>query len=107
MVTSQAFVSCGWGISNIGFVMICYGVSNAISSMLIGSITKLTGRNPVIGFALILHIALMIVLLNWRPNGDNKYMYFLVVGLWGAVDAIWLVQINCQYQNLEFFGFIM
>lgn len=100
MYAFQAFVSCGWGISNIGFVMICYGVSNAIAAIFIGSISKITGRNPVIAFGLILHITLMIILLIWKPNAENKYMYFLVVSFWGIADAIWLVQINCKYINL-------
>nr|XP_023026161.1 UNC93-like protein [Leptinotarsa decemlineata] len=88
------FVSCGWGISNIGFVMICYGICNGIASIFSGSIVKITGRNPVICFALSIHFALLVTLLVWRPSPENKPIFFLISGLWGMCDALWLVQIN-------------
>lgn len=93
----QAFVGCGWGISNIGFVMICFGVCNAIASIFTGGITKITGRSPVVAFALALHVALLVTLLVWHPSTHNKITYFVMAGLWGIVDAVWLVQINCKY----------
>ncbi|CAH1156083.1 unnamed protein product [Phaedon cochleariae] len=91
---TSAFVSCGWGINNIGFVMICFGVCNGIASIFSGSIVKITGRNPVICFALSLHFALLVTLLVWKPSVDNKPLFFLISGLWGICDALWLVQIN-------------
>ncbi|CAH1156082.1 unnamed protein product [Phaedon cochleariae] len=94
---TSAFVSCSWGISNIGFVMICFGVCNAVASVVSGSVAKITGRTPVVCFALLLHIALLITLLFWRPSGDKKIIYFVISGLWGVCDALWLVQINTLY----------
>lgn len=94
---NAAFVSCGWGISNIGFVMICFGVSNAIAALIIGGIVKITGRSPVIAFALALHVALIVALLTWKPDDVNKIVYFIITGLWGVCDAVWLVQINSMY----------
>lgn len=95
-------MSCGWGISNIGFVMICFGVSNAIAAIFTGSITKITGRTPVVAFALALHVALIVALLTWKPDAENKLVYFILAGLWGIADAIWLVQINCKYLVMSF-----
>ncbi|CAH0554817.1 unnamed protein product [Brassicogethes aeneus] len=91
---NSAFVSCGWGISNIGFVMICFGVCNGLAAIFTGSIVKITGRSPVICFALSLHVALIVTLLVWRPNPDEKLIFFIISGLWGICDAVWLVQIN-------------
>ncbi|KAJ8929769.1 hypothetical protein NQ314_017506, partial [Rhamnusium bicolor] len=91
---TSAFVSCGWGISNIGFVMICFGVCNGIASIFAGSIVKLTGRSPVVCFALSLHVALIVTLLVWRPSPESKLIFFVISGLWGICDALWLVQIN-------------
>ncbi|XP_018566414.1 UNC93-like protein isoform X2 [Anoplophora glabripennis] len=91
---TASFVSCGWGIGNIGFVMICFGVCNGIASIFAGSIVKLTGRNPVICFALALHVGLLAALLLWRPYAENKMIFFIISGLWGICDALWLVQIN-------------
>ncbi|CAH1121756.1 unnamed protein product [Ceutorhynchus assimilis] len=94
---NSAFVSCGWGISNIGFVMICFGVCNGVAAIFIGSIIKITGRTPVICLALSLHVALIVTLLVWRPSLDAKLTFFIIAGLWGFCDAIWLVQINSLY----------
>ncbi|XP_066145378.1 UNC93-like protein isoform X1 [Euwallacea fornicatus] len=94
---TSAFVSCGWGISNIGFVMICFGVCNGIAALFIGGIIKITGRSPVICLALSLHVALIVTLLVWKPSSDAKITFFLIAGLWGFCDAIWLVQINSLY----------
>ncbi|KAM0724765.1 UNC93-like protein [Formica fusca] len=91
---NASFVSCAWGISNIGYVMICFGVTNAIAALATGSIVKLTGRKPVMFFAFCLHLSLFIFMLQWKPMPEQGIIFFLVSGLWGVCDSIWLVQIN-------------
>ncbi|XP_070168283.1 UNC93-like protein isoform X1 [Polyergus mexicanus] len=91
---NASFVSCAWGISNIGYVMICFGVTNAIAALATGSIVKLTGRKPVMFFAFCLHLSLFIFMLRWKPMPEQGIIFFLVSGLWGVCDSIWLVQIN-------------
>lgn len=77
--------------------MICYGVTNGIAAIITGSVVKLTGRCPVVAFATILHVGIIITLLMWKPDTSNKYVYFLMSGLWGVADAVWLVQINGEF----------
>ncbi|XP_048507028.1 UNC93-like protein isoform X2 [Athalia rosae] len=91
---NASFVSCAWGISNIGYVMICYGVANAIAAIATGSVVKLTGRPPVMAFAFLLHVFLIVTLLLWKPTPEQGIVFFLASGLWGVCDAIWLVQVN-------------
>ncbi|GLV56212.1 uncharacterized protein CBL_21018 [Carabus blaptoides fortunei] len=81
---------CGWGISNIGYVMICYGVTNGIPDVITGNVVKLIGRCPVVIFGILLHVVI------WRPDNTDKYMYFLTADLWGIAHAVWLVQINAM-----------
>ncbi|XP_058794594.1 UNC93-like protein [Phymastichus coffea] len=90
---NAAYVSCAWGISNIGYVMICFGVVNAIAAPATGSVVKLTGRVPVMLFAFFLHVVILITLLIWTPQAHG-FVFFLISGLWGVCDAIWLVQVN-------------
>lgn len=45
---TQAYVSCALGIHQIGYVMICFGVVNAICSIIFGSIMKYIGRIVII-----------------------------------------------------------
>lgn len=91
---TAAYVACAWGISNIGYVMICYGITNSISAIGTGSVVKLTGRVPVVCCAFLLHLGILIGLLTWAPTPDDKIWFFVVTGLWGICDGVWLVQIN-------------
>lgn len=91
---TAAYVACAWGISNIGYVMICYGITNSISAIGTGSIVKLTGRVPVVCCAFLLHLGILIFLLTWAPTPDDKILFFVVTGLWGICEGVWLVQIN-------------
>jgi len=91
---TAAYVACAWGISNIGYVMICYGITNSISAISTGTIVKITGRVPVVCCAFLLHLGIIIFLLTWAPTPDEKILFFVVTGLWGICDGVWLVQIN-------------
>ncbi|XP_032691667.1 UNC93-like protein isoform X1 [Odontomachus brunneus] len=91
---NASFVSCAWGISKIGYVMICFGVTNAIAALATGSIMKLTGRKPVMIFAFCLHLSILIFMLRWKPTPEQGVIFFLLSGLWGVCDSIWLVQVN-------------
>ena len=39
-MTFQGFISCSWGVANVGYVLICYGVCDAICSFSFGAIMK-------------------------------------------------------------------
>lgn len=91
---TQAYVSCALGVHMIGYVMICFGVVNAICSIIFGSIMKYIGRNVIIALGAIVHGGLIIFALFWRPNPDHPLIFFLVSGLWGVGDAVWQTQIN-------------
>jgi len=97
----QAYVACAWGISKIGYVMICYGITNSISAITTGSIVKLTGRVPVVCCAFLLHLGIIIFLLTWAPTPEENILFFVVTGLWGICDGVWLVQINGKLTRFE------
>lgn len=83
--------------------MICFGVCNGIAAIFVGGIIKITGRSPVIALALALHVALIVTLLVWDPAKGNRITFFVMAGLWGISDAVWLVQINGKYLSLVIF----
>jgi predicted MFS family arabinose efflux permease len=74
--------------------MICFGVVNAICSVIFGTIMKYIGRFSIIIFGTILHMGIFSYLLFWRPHPDSAITFFLVSGLWGVSDAVWQTQIN-------------
>ncbi|GLH03530.1 UNC93-like protein [Gryllus bimaculatus] len=92
----QAFVSCAWGIRYIGYVMICYGAANSAAALVGGWAVKATGRPPVVLTAAVLHSALLLGLLHWRPHPDDAPLFFALAAVWGACDGVWNVQVNGQ-----------
>jgi len=74
--------------------MICFGITNAIAALFTGAIMKLTGRKPVMIFAFCLHLSLFVYMLRWKPTPEQGIIFFLLSGLWGVCDSIWLVQVN-------------
>ncbi|KAL5276959.1 unc-93 family protein [Megaselia abdita] len=94
---TQAYVACALGVHQIGFVMICFGVVNAICCLLFGSIMKYIGRIPIIILGLVVHFTILVVLLFWKPNPDQPLIFYAMSGLWGVGDSVWQTQINGLY----------
>jgi len=94
---TQAYVSCALGIHNVGYVMICFGVVNAILSVVFGTAMKYVGRFPIMVLGVLVHAALVVVLLFWRPHPDNPIIFFVISGMWGVGDAVWQTQVNGIY----------
>ena len=90
----QGYVSCAWGVSNVGYVLITYGVVDAICSATFGSFIKYVGRVPIFMGGAMLNIVCLIILWTWEPNPDMPYVFFFIAALWGAADAVWQTQIN-------------
>jgi predicted MFS family arabinose efflux permease len=87
-------VSCAWGISNIGYVMIVYGVTHSITAILAGYNMKPRGRLFTVWCAIVLQICIIVTLLIWKPEPGDIMIFFSIAGVWGIVDAVWLVQTN-------------
>lgn len=87
-------MSCALGIPQIGYIMICFGVVNAICSILFGTLMKYTGRIPIIMLGVILHGSVLVGLMLWRPSPDYPLIFFTIAGLYGVSDAVWQTQIN-------------
>ncbi|XP_066260260.1 UNC93-like protein isoform X2 [Euwallacea similis] len=97
---TQSYVSCALGVNNVGFVMICFGLVNAICSLLFGSAMKYVGRVPIMILGISVHAGVQIFLLLWKPHPDNPLLFFMASGLWGVGDAVWQTQVNGLYGAL-------
>lgn len=97
---TQAYVSCALGIPSVGYVMICFGVVNAVCSVVFGTLMKYIGRFPLMALGAIVHAVLVIILLYWRPHPDFPLVFFAISGLWGVGDAVWQTQVNGLYGTL-------
>lgn len=94
---TQAYVSCSLGIHNVGFVMITFGLTDAIFSMVFGSIIKVVGRIPIFVFGAIVNAAIIMVLYLWKSSPEEPYVFFIIAGCWGLGDAVWQTQVNAFY----------
>lgn len=86
--------------------MMCFGIANALGSMLAGFLTKTIGRYTVITVNAIAHMTLLVWLIHWQPEIEGIY-YCVIAAVWGCCNGIWLVQINGEDPNMKFtFSFI-
>lgn len=97
---TQSYISCALGVSQVGYVMICFGCVNAICSILFGSIMKYIGRAPIMGLGVLVHTGLQSWMLIWKPHPDAPMKFFMAAGLWGVGDAVWQTQVNGLYGTL-------
>ncbi|XP_078412881.1 protein unc-93 homolog A isoform X2 [Cetorhinus maximus] len=91
---TKAYVTCTIGIQFVGYVMICFGASNSIFSMIFGRMSRYTGRMPLFAFGTFTHLATIIAMFLWHPRPDQLPVYFVFPFLWGMVDAVWQTQTN-------------
>ncbi|XP_045110446.1 UNC93-like protein [Portunus trituberculatus] len=94
---TAAYVSCGLGVHMVGYVMICYGVCDALCSISFSPLVKLLGRVPVFIVGAVINYGVIITLIKWRPHPDDTAIFFVLAGLWGVSDAVWQTQINAFY----------
>lgn len=94
---TAAYITCGWGVEKIGYVLICYGAADSLCSIGYHYIIKHVGRIYVFTIAALINVALILVFLYWKPNPDEKYYFFIFAALWGAADAVWQCGINGYY----------
>ncbi|XP_026327535.1 UNC93-like protein [Hyposmocoma kahamanoa] len=91
---TAAFVSCIIGTGAVGFVMMTYGLADAIGCILTGYIAKFTGRVALICSATAINTAMFITILLWRPQAHLSYTLYVFAVIWGLCDSVWMVQLN-------------
>lgn len=94
---TAAYVSCGLGVHMVGYVMICYGVCDAICSISFSPLVKIFGRIPVFTMGFAINLGIIVTLIYWMPRPDDLPIFFVISGLWGVSDAVWQTQINALY----------
>ncbi|XP_013379207.1 protein unc-93 homolog A-like [Lingula anatina] len=94
---TKAFVSCTYGIWNVGYVMMTYGVTSSLNSIVIGRLAKRVRRPFFFTIAMLLHYGLLFTFLFWQPTPDGLLILYVLAGLWGAADAVWTTEINVLY----------
>ena len=94
---TAGYISCIFGVGEVGWVLITYGVCDALCSLFFGMIIKYTGRPPIYLLGATINLVVIIILLSWTPDPKKEWVLFLLAGMWGIADAIWQTQINALY----------
>ncbi|XP_003971963.1 protein unc-93 homolog A isoform X1 [Takifugu rubripes] len=94
---TKNYVTCALGIHYIGFVMMCFGATNSISSFLFGRLARYTGRAALMCLAAATNLSCIITFLLWKPDPKQLHVFFLLAALWGMADAVWQTQTNALY----------
>ncbi|XP_050399300.1 protein unc-93 homolog A [Patella vulgata] len=94
---TKSYITCSLGIWNVGYVMICYGVVDAICSFSFGRMVQYVGHIPFFILAFIVHGGVQITLLFWIPDPDAIVIFYVLAALWGMGDAVIQTQINAFY----------
>jgi MFS family permease len=97
---TKSYISCSLGIWNLGYVMICYGVADAICSILFGRLVQYIGHIPFFILAFVTHGALQLAFLFWEPRKDEVVVFYVCAALWGMGDAVIQTQINALYGHI-------
>lgn len=91
---TKAYVGCGLGLDNIGYVMAAFGVADAICSLVFGPLIKLFGRMPLFIFGGVINMIMIITLMIWPLNPGDSPLFYVIAGIWGMADGVWNTQIN-------------
>ncbi|XP_037940967.1 UNC93-like protein [Teleopsis dalmanni] len=94
---TRSFVACGWGISNIGFAMICFGVANAIAAGVAGGLVEKIGRVSLALICALINLLLLGYMSLYTARENDYLMYCAFAAVWGICDGIWLVVVNAFY----------
>ncbi|KAH8245893.1 hypothetical protein KR038_010969, partial [Drosophila bunnanda] len=94
---TRSFVACGWGISRIGFAMICFGVANAVAAGIAGALVERIGRVTLAGLCAVLNICLLAYMYGWEAREGDYLRYCTFAAVWGICDGVWLVVVNAFY----------
>ncbi|XP_044146804.1 protein unc-93 homolog A-like [Bufo gargarizans] len=94
---TKAYVTCTLGIHFVGYVMICFGATNSISSMVFGKLSQYTGRIALFMLAAAISVSCIIGLRLWSPNPNQLAVFFIFPALWSISDAICQTLLNAFY----------
>ncbi|CAG5129993.1 unnamed protein product [Candidula unifasciata] len=97
---TKAYISCTLGIWNVGYIMICYGVADAICSILFGRLVQYVGHIPFFILAFVIHGSLQITFLYWEPHREDMLIFYVCAALWGMADAVIQTQLNALYGSV-------
>ena len=102
----------------VGYVMMFFGICDSIMAFISGPFQKYCGRRSLLSAGEIspdactfkfsffnpvgvFHLSLLVILLLWKPQPDEKILIFLILGALGLCDATWQTQACSKYPYIK------
>ncbi|KAL4235137.1 Protein unc-93 A [Mactra antiquata] len=85
---TQAYVSCPYGVKNVGFALVVYGISQSIGSVVLGKLNQYTGHLAIFIFGCIVQIVMHLTLLLWIPESSQQYVIYILATMFGIAGAV-------------------
>ncbi|KAL4235139.1 hypothetical protein ACF0H5_006777 [Mactra antiquata] len=98
---TQAYVSCSYGIKDVGFAMIAFGIAQSAGSIIFGKLNQYTGHMVIYIFGCMIQTGLYITMLYWTPISSQQYVIYILGAMIGIGGSINLLIVSALY-NLYF-----
>ncbi|KAK6640650.1 hypothetical protein RUM44_012347 [Polyplax serrata] len=86
---SKWYVACSLGIPNISLVFLSMGLLQSVAAFTLSLLLQNVPRYLVIATGFIFHSCLLLVLLLWKPSGDDAALFYVIAAAWGVCSIIW------------------
>ncbi|XP_065054633.1 protein unc-93 homolog A-like [Rhopilema esculentum] len=91
---AKSYVTCAFGIENLGFVFTVLLCTQTVSAGLIGKFEQYIGRRSIIVSNSVLSMGLLVFLLKWRASSSPAYVFYLVAACYGVTKSVWRTESN-------------
>ncbi|KAL4235144.1 Protein unc-93 A [Mactra antiquata] len=98
---TQAYISCPYGIKNVGFVMVVFGICLSIFSAVFGKLTQYTGHMVLYVLGFLAQLCVQLTMLLWTPTTSHQYIIYIMAALFGVAGAVNIPLVSGLY-NLYF-----
>ncbi|PNF36999.1 hypothetical protein B7P43_G08046 [Cryptotermes secundus] len=86
---SKSYVVCALGLPNVNLVFLSLGALQSLAAFTLSMMLRHIHRCVVIAVGFAFHNCLLLVLLLWKPSGDDPALFYVISAAWGVCNAIW------------------
>ncbi|XP_048507363.1 protein unc-93 homolog A [Athalia rosae] len=98
---TEAYVVCALGgAGTVTLSFLSLALLQAIAGVTLSMLLRHIRRYFVVAVGLAFHACLLLVLVTWRPAGDDPALFHVISAAWGVCNAIWETLIYTLLQGL-------
>ncbi|XP_046682872.1 protein unc-93 homolog A-like [Homalodisca vitripennis] len=86
---TKSYVVCSLDLYNVTWVFVALGVLQCIAGCTVSLVLQQIKRLYVISVGFVFHSCLILVLLRWKPTGDDPALLYVIGAVWGVCNSIW------------------